>query len=921
MSSTAEQVWQLLQKVEEKSPECTTVDLSKALCFEEVSGKDTVSRLCAALASSASVVQSLDLSYNGLGEKDAETIARMLKRNQSIRTLDLSGNFFGISALKNLRDALLVNVTLVFLFIQNQTNDLKNEKEETTYKELEAELARLIQGNVSIHKVTNKDSSELDLSNRRQTEFNRNIVVRFPHLQSLILSNNKLRQIPECIAELQHLRVLDLSRNKLTKLPTSLWRCRELRTLDVSHNRLSVLPLSLSMLPRLQRIEFEGNQRKKDDKEKEKRGSSDSSATLSSSSSGKSTKRRGGSSVIALASSLSPMSSPTTTPRKTSNNKQNNKEKEKGEKEGASSSTTTTNEGEDEQDKDPEDMEQQHVVVPPELVKAGGSALICWLREMAKGSQETYHLSVMAVGPVGAGKSSLLEYLFNPPSWSLSSSSSSSTSSPQPEPAEEEKPQHRKKQQKKKTPALSSSNNKKTNSALTHTNNSNNINFGLPKPTQGTVRRQYHVPKASISKQFPSNDVTVTALDCSQELLSTELLMNERTIFLLCFPLSDCNEELIEESLRLIWKQTGGVAPVLLVGTHVDLKACSSSQTKKMGQTLFHTLSLRYPNICEFSRVCCRHPNSHKGEVNGSIAMGKGITSLRRRIFEIGQQHEWLPQQVPSSFFAFNKVLVTRLEQQQQQVLEEERTQPTQYPILHFTEAIQIFDSLQKEVHEKEDAKQIIAEKEDDDGETEQVQQTKEKNGTNEKNKENKASKLTRKNVKEQTVFTALAYLRSIGSVYPLPTHQLFLLDPAFLSLCLNESKDTLERQIITSYSLLPPTTPSQAKAQLRQVQEHALKLEHEMTVLLQLLQQPLSDDEEGNGNIPISSSSSSSSSTPSSPVASPSSSAVEGKKTEIKNRRTKTRSLSTKSFRLKRVTSRKTTVSLSTVASHSSAS
>tara|TARA_R110002050_G_scaffold35785_2_gene89737 strand:+ start:959 stop:3367 length:2409 start_codon:yes stop_codon:yes gene_type:complete len=99
-------------------------------------------------------------------------------------------------------------------------------------------------------------------------EFSSNAVREFPtslfpnfsdSLTSLVLSNNKISEIPHDINELSSLTVLNVSQNRISELPGSLRELRLLRNLDISNNRITHLPAFLAQIPNMYCINAEGN--------------------------------------------------------------------------------------------------------------------------------------------------------------------------------------------------------------------------------------------------------------------------------------------------------------------------------------------------------------------------------------------------------------------------------------------------------------------------------------------------------------------------------------------------------------------------------------------------------------------------------------------------------------------------------------
>lgn len=114
------------------------------------------------------------------------------------------------------------------------------------------------------------------------TSFPMEILELADSLEILDLSNNRLTDIPEQIAELPKLKILFASNNLFTKLPASLGACenlemvgfktnqikevpeaslpQQLRWLILTDNQIEVLPDSLGERPRLQKLALAGNQ-------------------------------------------------------------------------------------------------------------------------------------------------------------------------------------------------------------------------------------------------------------------------------------------------------------------------------------------------------------------------------------------------------------------------------------------------------------------------------------------------------------------------------------------------------------------------------------------------------------------------------------------------------------------------------------
>ena len=75
----------------------------------------------------------------------------------------------------------------------------------------------------------------------------------------LILTDNKLRSLPNSIGQLTKLRKFPLAGNQLTSLPDAMSNCRELELIRLSANKFEQLPKWLLTLPKLAWLAFSGN--------------------------------------------------------------------------------------------------------------------------------------------------------------------------------------------------------------------------------------------------------------------------------------------------------------------------------------------------------------------------------------------------------------------------------------------------------------------------------------------------------------------------------------------------------------------------------------------------------------------------------------------------------------------------------------
>jgi hypothetical protein len=81
-----------------------------------------------------------------------------------------------------------------------------------------------------------------------------------PHkLRWLILTDNKIAQLPDSMGQLTQLQKCALAGNAIARLPDAMAKCLRLELLRVSANKLTELPAWLLSLPRLSWLAFDGN--------------------------------------------------------------------------------------------------------------------------------------------------------------------------------------------------------------------------------------------------------------------------------------------------------------------------------------------------------------------------------------------------------------------------------------------------------------------------------------------------------------------------------------------------------------------------------------------------------------------------------------------------------------------------------------
>jgi len=78
-------------------------------------------------------------------------------------------------------------------------------------------------------------------------------------LRWLILTDNRLEQLPAEIGQCERLQKLMLAGNRLRSLPATLGNCQQLELLRIAANRLPDLPAWLLTMPRLSWLAFAGN--------------------------------------------------------------------------------------------------------------------------------------------------------------------------------------------------------------------------------------------------------------------------------------------------------------------------------------------------------------------------------------------------------------------------------------------------------------------------------------------------------------------------------------------------------------------------------------------------------------------------------------------------------------------------------------
>ena len=99
----------------------------------------------------------------------------------------------------------------------------------------------------------------LDLSGNEIERLQSSVFLQNFKLNSLNLSYNKLKGLPNSIGRLENLRYLNISHNRIKSLPRHINQLCSLEVLQTSHNNLLFLPISILRLPMISSIDFSKN--------------------------------------------------------------------------------------------------------------------------------------------------------------------------------------------------------------------------------------------------------------------------------------------------------------------------------------------------------------------------------------------------------------------------------------------------------------------------------------------------------------------------------------------------------------------------------------------------------------------------------------------------------------------------------------
>ncbi|KRX10051.1 hypothetical protein PPERSA_08454 [Pseudocohnilembus persalinus] len=103
-----------------------------------------------------------------------------------------------------------------------------------------------------------RDSQNLVVIQLDQNKLKEVSFPELPKLDQLSLSYNQIQKFQD-FDKMQQLTVIILNNNKLTKLSKNIMLVKELKTLDIANNDLGDIPSEIGLLPKLVRIQLEGN--------------------------------------------------------------------------------------------------------------------------------------------------------------------------------------------------------------------------------------------------------------------------------------------------------------------------------------------------------------------------------------------------------------------------------------------------------------------------------------------------------------------------------------------------------------------------------------------------------------------------------------------------------------------------------------
>ncbi|KAF5337656.1 hypothetical protein D9758_012998 [Tetrapyrgos nigripes] len=101
--------------------------------------------------------------------------------------------------------------------------------------------------------------TRLDVSNNRIADLTESYLEKITGLQTLLIQNNRLDDLPWHFPRLRSLKKLNLSNNRFKDLPVVLCKLENLRDLDISFNMLTSLPRDIGRMVNLERLVMVGN--------------------------------------------------------------------------------------------------------------------------------------------------------------------------------------------------------------------------------------------------------------------------------------------------------------------------------------------------------------------------------------------------------------------------------------------------------------------------------------------------------------------------------------------------------------------------------------------------------------------------------------------------------------------------------------
>ena len=151
-----------------------------------------------------------------------------------------------------------------------------------------------------------------------------------------------------------------------------------------------------------------------------------------------------------------------------------------------------------------------------------------------------------------------------------------------------------------------------------------------PEPTNGII-----------VDNFKFKDVNFSAWDFSgkDEFINThQLFFSDRSIYILVCNMMDpeSEDDVIEHWLELITRKVGNQSPIIIVGTHLDDKACGAKYRKTFWARIKSKVSNRFPSVVSYEVVGARH--------------NKKVDSVIERVLKVSSQQSYIPQQVMSGY-------------------------------------------------------------------------------------------------------------------------------------------------------------------------------------------------------------------------------------------------------------------------------